>query len=86
MGKFQPSNQNIALPDRQGPPGPQGFRDTKNRDGRNLNDNGHGRGRADMSPNSPNHDNHHNDGNRDNGGRNGNGRGDGGHGGGQGPH
>lgn len=74
------------LPDRQGPPGPQGFRDTKNRDGRNLNDNGHGRGRADMSPNSPNHDNHHNDGNRDNGGRNGGGRGNGGHGGGQGPH
>ena len=31
-GKFQPSNQNMALPDRQGPPGPQGFRDNKNRD------------------------------------------------------
>ena len=81
-GKFQPSNQNMALPDRQGPPGPQGFRDNKNRDSRNLNDNGHGRGHADMSPNSPNRDNHRNDGNRDNGGR----RGDGGHGGGQGPH
>ena len=85
-GKFQPSNPNIALPDRQGPPGPQGFRDNKNRDSRNLNDNGHGRGHADMSPNSPNRDSHHNDGNRDNGGHNGNGRGDGGRGGGQGPH
>ena len=31
-GKFQPSNQNMALPDRQGPPGPQGFRDNKNHD------------------------------------------------------
>ena len=85
-GKFQPSNRNIALPDRQGLPGPQGFRDNKNRDSRNLNNNGHGLGRADMSPNSPNRDNHRNDGNRDNGGRNGGGRGDGGHGGGQGPH
>ena len=85
-GKFQPSNQNIALLDRQGAPGPQGFRDNKNRDSRNLNDNGHGRGRADMSPNSPNRDSHHNDSNRDNGGRNSGGHGDGGHGGGQGPH
>ena len=76
-GKFQPSNQNIALLDRQEPPGPQGFRDNKNRDSRNLNNNGHGHGHADMSPNSSNRDN-----NRDNGGR----RGDGGHGGGQGPH
>ena len=80
-GKFQPSNPNMALPDRQGPPGPQGFRDNKNRDSRNLNDNGHGRGRADMSPTSPNRDNNH-----DNGGRNSGGHGDGGHGGGQGPH
>ena len=35
-GKFQPSNPNMALPDRQGPPGPQGFRDNKNHDSRIL--------------------------------------------------
>lgn len=87
-GKFQPSNRNIALPDRQGPPAAQGLRDNNPRNGRDSNDNGrNGIGRHGKSQNGASRDNgNRNGGNRDVGSRNGGGHGNGGHGGGQGPH
>ena len=87
-GKFQPSNRNIAFPDRQGPPASPGFRDNRNGHDKNRNDYGRNSiNRDSKSTNDASRDNgNHNGGNRNDGGRNSSGHGNGGHGGVQDPH